>query len=130
MRNFDKKIVVAASFLAGITIAIGAFGAHGLKEIVSPEAVQSFETGVRYQMYHAFALLVIGLANVVPQKIRNSVFWLFIGGVICFSGSIYLLSLKGILPFNPASIAFVTPFGGLLFIIGWFRLAFGMLALK
>ncbi len=130
MRNFDKKIVITASFLAGISIAIGAFGAHGLKEIVSAEAVQSFETGVRYQMYHVLALFVIGFANAIPSKIRNQVFWFFISGIICFSGSIYLLSLKEISPFSLTAIAFVTPIGGLLFIIGWFRLALGVLALK
>ena len=74
MKNYDKNIVVTASVLAALTIAIGAFGAHGLKKLVDADALLSFETGVRYQMYHVLALFVIGFATVIPKKIRKSVF--------------------------------------------------------
>jgi len=130
MKNYDKLIVVTACVLAAVTIAIGAFGAHGLKKLVDSDALLSFETGVRYQMYHVLALLVIGFATAIPKKVRKSVFILFVFGIICFSGSIYILALKTLLPFDPAVIAFITPLGGLLFIIGWFRLAYGMFSLK
>ncbi|OAB79975.1 DUF423 domain-containing protein [Cochleicola gelatinilyticus] len=130
MKNYDKKIVVTASVLAAVTIAIGAFGAHGLKNLVDGNALLSFETGVRYQMYHVLALLVLGFATAIPKRLRKTVFLFFVLGMICFSGSIYLLALKTILPFDPTVIAFVTPLGGLFFIIGWLRLAYGMFSLK
>ena len=130
MRNYDKKIVVSASILAALSIALGAFGAHGLKEILSSEALTSFETGVRYQMYHALALLSIGFALPVPVKTRNWVFRFFIFGIVLFSGSIYLLSMKDILPFSVSFLGPVTPVGGLLLIFGWLRLLYGIISTK
>lgn len=108
------------------TIALGAFGAHGLKKIVDAAAIVTFETGVRYQMYHALAILVLGFVN-VPDKLRKSVFWIFIIGILFFSGSIYLLSLNAVLPFDAAKIGFITPIGGVFFIAGWIRWGLGMM---
>ena len=130
MTIFDKNIAATASFLAAITIALGAFGAHGLKNIVEASALNTFETGIRYQMYHCIAILILGLIPAIPEKVKRIVFWLFIFGILFFSGSIYLLALNEVLPFNSAKIGFITPIGGLLFIIGWFLLAFSMLSLK
>lgn len=130
MKVFDKKMVITASFLTGVTIALGAFGAHGLKNIVDASALNTFETGVRYQMYHCLAILVLGLAPSIPEKIKKTVFWLFIVGIVFFSGSIYLLALNTVLPFDAAKIGFITPIGGLLFIIGWFWFAYSLLTLK
>ena len=130
MKNFDKNIVVTASFLAAITIGIGAFGAHGLKELVDAKALISFETGVRYQMYHALALLIIGFATSIPTVTRKWVFRFFLAGIIMFSGSIYLLSLNTLIVFDTTTLGFVTPIGGLLFIIGWIRLGYGLLTIK
>ncbi len=130
MTVFDKNIVVTASFLAAATIAMGAFGAHGLKNMVDAAALTTFETGIRYQMYHCLAILAVGLAPSIPEKIKKTVFWFFILGILLFSGSIYLLALNAILPFNTAKIGFITPIGGLLFIIGWIWFAFKMLSLK
>ncbi len=130
MRNFDKKIVVTASLLAAVTIAIGAFGAHGLKELVDTQALSSFETGVRYQMYHVLALLVVGFATGIPSKTRKWVFWFFLLGILFFSGSIYLLALKSVLPFSVSFLGPVTPIGGMLFIVGWLRLVYGLLTIK
>lgn len=130
MTVFDKNMAVTASFLAAVTIALGAFGAHGLKTIVDAAAINTFETGVRYQMYHSIAILILGLTPSLPEKIKRRVFWFFIGGILFFSGSIYLLALNDVLPFNSAKIGFITPIGGLLFIIGWVYLAFSMLSLK
>ncbi len=130
MTNFDKNIVVTASFLSALTIGMGAFGAHGLKNLVAVAALTTFETGIRYQMYHCLALLVLGLAPSIPVRLKKTVFWLFIFGILFFSGSIYLLSLNEILPFDSTKIGFVTPIGGLLFILGWIWFALKMLSLK
>ncbi|MBT8261367.1 MAG: DUF423 domain-containing protein [Bacteroidia bacterium] len=127
MIQFDKKITVTASFLGALTIAIGAFGAHGLEKLVDTEAIASFETGVRYQMYHTIALLVIGFATAIPVSTRKWVFRLFVAGIIFFSGSIYFLALKSVLPLSVSFLGPVTPIGGLLFILGWLRLAYGLL---
>jgi uncharacterized membrane protein YgdD (TMEM256/DUF423 family) len=130
MTVFDKNMVVTASFLSAVTIAIGAFGAHGLKNMVDAAALLTFETGVRYQMYHCLAILALGLAPSIPIKIKKAVFWFFITGILFFSGSIYLLALNEILPFNSATIGFITPIGGLMFIIGWFYFGYSMVSLK
>ncbi|CAM3317697.1 DUF423 domain-containing protein [Aequorivita lipolytica] len=130
MTVFDKNMVTTASFLTAVTIAIGAFGAHGLKNIVDASALITFETGVRYQMYHCLGILVLGMAPLISEKIKKTVFWLFIAGIILFSGSIYLLALNAVLPFNSAKIGFITPIGGFLFIIGWIWLAYSLLSLK
>jgi uncharacterized membrane protein YgdD (TMEM256/DUF423 family) len=128
--NFNKNIVATAAILGAITIAIGAFGAHGLKQMIDAKAITTFETGVRYQMYHVFALLIVGFASALSTSTQKWVFRFFVMGVICFSGSIYLLSLNELLPFNAKSIGFITPIGGLFFIIGWLRLAYGVIVNK
>jgi uncharacterized membrane protein YgdD (TMEM256/DUF423 family) len=130
MIQFDKKISVIASILAALTIAIGAFGAHGLEKLVNAEAIASFETGVRYQMYHTIALLIVGLSGVIPAATRKWVFRFFVAGIIFFSGSIYMLALKSVLPFSVSFLGPVTPIGGLLFIFGWLRLAYGLLTIN
>jgi uncharacterized membrane protein YgdD (TMEM256/DUF423 family) len=130
MIQFDKNICVTATILATLCIGIGAFGAHGLEKLVDAEAVASFETGVRYQMYHAMALLILGLATVVPVTTRKWVFRFFLAGIIFFSGSIYFLALKSVLPFSVSFLGPITPIGGLLFIIGWLRLAYGLLTIN
>ncbi|WP_432411938.1 DUF423 domain-containing protein [Rasiella sp. SM2506] len=130
MDKLSKNIVVTASILAAITIAIGAFGAHGLKQLVSAESLVTFETGVRYQMYHALALFVIGFASAIPPNTKKWVFRFFCIGMLFFSGSIYLLALKELLPFSISFLGPITPVGGLLFIIGWGLLARGLLTIN
>ncbi len=130
MANVDKKIAITASILGALTIGIGAFGAHGLKELVDAQSVASFETGVRYQMYHVLALLCLGLTGALSQATRTWVFRLFLLGILLFSGSIYLLTLDEVLSFDASVIVFITPLGGLLFIVGWLRLAYGVFTLK
>tara|TARA_R100000306_G_scaffold14634_1_gene18187 strand:+ start:7382 stop:7774 length:393 start_codon:yes stop_codon:yes gene_type:complete len=130
MRNYNKNIVVTASILAAITIAIGAFGAHGLKQLVDAKSVATFETGVRYQMYHCLALLVVGFAKPISENTKKWVFRFFLFGIVFFSGSIYLLALKEVLPFTVSFLGPITPIGGMLFIIGWLRLAFSLFSLK
>lgn len=130
MDKLSKNIVATSAILAAITIAIGAFGAHGLKQLVSSDSLATFETGVRYQMYHVLALLVVGFASVIPVKTKKWVFRFFCFGTLFFSGSIYLLALKEQLPFSVSFLGPVTPIGGLLFILGWLRLSYGLLTFK
>jgi len=130
MTNFDKKIVTSSAFLAALAIGLGAFGAHGLRDLISAKALSSFETGVRYQMYHSLALLIIGFAMSIPANTRKWVYRFFIFGIILFSGSIYLLSLKEIVTFSMAFLGPITPIGGLLLVVGWLRLLYGILKVK
>jgi uncharacterized membrane protein YgdD (TMEM256/DUF423 family) len=101
--------------LALLAVAFGAFGAHALREVVTPERLQTFETGVRYQMYHALALLVM---SVLPLKNDRSA-WLILIGTIIFSGSLYILVLSDIGIFGA-----ITPIGGVLQLVGWVLLVF------
>ncbi|PKA82670.1 uncharacterized membrane protein YgdD (TMEM256/DUF423 family) [Ulvibacter sp. MAR_2010_11] len=130
MENIDKKIVVTASVLAAVTIALGAFGAHGLKELIDTKALETFETGVRYQMYHVLALLIVGFANGIPMTTKKWVFRFFGFGILLFSGSLYFLALQDVLSFSMTFLGPVTPIGGLLFILGWLRLVYGLLTIK
>ncbi|NCT17576.1 MAG: DUF423 domain-containing protein [Flavobacteriaceae bacterium CG_4_8_14_3_um_filter_34_10] len=126
----DKKIVITAAIIACLAVVFGAFGAHALKELINQEALATFEVGVRYQMYHALALLFIGLSTAIPTKTKKHVTFCFVFGVFLFSGSIYLLSLKEIMPFAVSKIAFLTPIGGLFFIVGWILLVLRVWKLK
>lgn len=130
MKKPDKNIAIVGTILVAITIAMGAFGAHGLKEYISEKALMTFETGVRYQMYHSIGIVFIGLATPLPSGLKKATFLFLFIGIILFSGSIYLLALNEILPFDSAKIGFVTPLGGLLFLLGWLRLAYGLVKLK
>lgn len=110
------KNIIIASFLGLGAIVLGAFGAHALKEILSIEELSSFETGVRYQMYHAIVLLFVNSYDEFTTSQKNRITYLFIIGILLFSGSIYLIHLTSI---SAKSIWFVTPLGGLFLIIGW-----------
>ncbi len=130
MNKLNKKIGVTAAFLGALTIAIGAFGAHGLKQLVDDASIQTFETGVRYQMFHVLALLVLSFAKPLSEVTLRWVFRFFVGGIVLFSGSIYLLVLKDFLPISSKIIGPITPLGGLLFIGGWICLCYGIYKLK
>lgn len=121
----NRKIAISGMFITAATIAIGAFGAHGLREIVDADALQTFEVGVRYQMYHALAIVLLGFAS-GPNRLKRIVFVFFAIGILFFSGSIYLLSLNAVLPFEATKIGFITPIGGVFFIIGWLRWGYGL----
>ena len=88
----DKKILLTASFLGLMSVIFGAFGAHSLKELISVESQQTFEAGVRYQMYHAILLLFIGSTSLIKDKTKRIVYYLVIVGLLFFSGSIYGLA--------------------------------------
>jgi len=111
-----KKISGLAALLAMLTVVIGAFGAHSLKEKLSPEVLQSFETGVRYMMYHVLAILLITNSGMLSDKSKLIISSLFIAGILFFSGSIFAISLDIV---QAKQIWFITPLGGLFFILGW-----------
>jgi len=115
----NKIILVTASILGMLAIILGAFASHGLKGIISVELLQTFETGVRYQMYHAILLLFIGMTPFLNEKTKQLLFYLIVFGVLLFSGSIYGLATNELSTFNFKTIGFVTPIGGLLLILSW-----------
>jgi len=123
----NKKFLTAGAIFAAIAVIGGAFGAHFLKTKLTPESLQTFETAVRYQFYHAFALIAVGiLYKEYPGKLLMLSGNLFIAGIILFSGSLYLLcgltSMKW--------IGAVTPLGGLCFIAGWVLMAVNFIKQK
>lgn len=125
----QKIFLVLGSLLAAMAVALGAFGAHGLRKIADAETVSIYQTGVQYQMYHAIALLIVGL---LTEKIASHSLhyagYLFVGGIVLFSGSLYLISsLKAMTKTVPAAVGIMTPVGGLLFIAGWVLLLFACL---
>ncbi len=115
-----------AALFAALAVAGGAFGAHALKGTLSESALASFETGVRYQMYHALALLVVAflIGQYPDAKGLVTVGGCFIAGILLFCGSLYGLSLGGIKAFGP-----ITPLGGVAFIVGWALLAWNSRAI-
>lgn len=120
----NKAIIGTAAILGFISIIFGAFGAHALKEVLTPEQLVSFETGVRYQMYHALFLLFVGVAGFISEKQKKIIFLLTIIGVLLFSGSIYLLVTQSVSGINFKFLGPITPIGGLLLILSWGLLTF------
>ena len=111
----SKTIIMVASILLALAVAIGAFGAHGLKAHLSPEMLQTYKTGVEYHFYHALGLLLVGVLSLsIPSNLLNWSAFLLVLGIILFSGSLYILAISGI-----KWIGAVTPAGGLSFIAGW-----------
>jgi uncharacterized membrane protein YgdD (TMEM256/DUF423 family) len=115
----ERKITVTAVLLGVTAIILGAFGAHALKKQLTVEELVTFETGVKYQMYHALFLLFLGLTTLVTEKSKKTIFLLVLLGVIFFSGSIYLLSTKTISGIDFKPLGIITPIGGTLLILGW-----------
>lgn len=126
----NKALLVTATILGITGIILGAFAAHGLKELVSSESIQTFETGVKYQMYHAIFLLNIGTSQIVNQNFKRIIFWLTLLGILMFSGSIYGLATNSLSGFDFKTIGFVTPIGGLLLIGAWTALLINFMTLK
>ncbi|HZI00909.1 MAG TPA: DUF423 domain-containing protein [Flavisolibacter sp.] len=124
-----KLFLSVGTLLAGLGVILGAFGAHGLKKYVGPETVGTYQTGVQYQMYHAFALLIAGiLYERLQSNLVNYAGAFFIIGIVLFSGSLYLLaSLKAMNKVGLSGVGLITPVGGLMFIIGWVLLLVAIL---
>jgi uncharacterized membrane protein YgdD (TMEM256/DUF423 family) len=117
----DRLFFTLGSLSAFIAVGLGAFGAHALKARLDPDLLAVFETGVRYQMYHAFALLAVGWAATRwPGAALSASGWLFVAGTLLFSGSLYVLSLTGV-----RWLGAVTPLGGLAWLAAWLCLAWG-----
>jgi uncharacterized membrane protein YgdD (TMEM256/DUF423 family) len=118
----SRKFLVLASVFGATGVALGAFAAHGLRSAVTSEMLSVFETGVRYQMYHTFALFVVCwlMRREANRKFYLSA-WLFVAGIVLFSGSLYALALT-----NLQSLGWITPLGGLSFIGGWIFLGWGV----
>jgi len=115
----ERVFFVIGSLSAFLAVTLGAFGAHGLKNRLTPEMLAVFETGVRYQMYHALALLAVAWACTRwPGAVVNASGWLFVAGTVLFSGSLYVLALSGV-----RWLGAITPVGGLAFLGGWLCLA-------
>ena len=114
----NKNLIITA-ITGALTIILGAFGAHVLQENLSVYELKSFETGVRYQMFHVLALLFVNTYKVFNSRTKKSISLFFFSGILFFSGSIYAITL-GV---DAKNIWFITPFGGLLFIIGWLKIA-------
>ena len=127
-----KRIfLLFASLSAASAVILGALGAHALKKSLSPKALESFHTGVDYQLYHALALLVVaGLFLKDKKKLTQAAALLFMIGPVLFSGSIYLLSTQAISGADFSWLGPITPLGGLLMISGWFCLSLSFLKSK
>jgi len=115
----DRLFFAIGSLSGFIGVALGAFAAHALKSRLNADLLATFEVGVRYQMYHAFALLVVGWAQTRwPGPVLDAGGWLFVAGTVIFSGSLYALSLSGL-----RWLGAITPIGGLALLAGWLCLA-------
>lgn len=110
------NILIITAILGAITIVLGAFGAHALKDVLTDSLLKSFETAVRYQMYHVLVLLFVNTTDIISKSYKAKISYALLTGILLFSGSIYAITLAQV----PAkSIWFITPLGGLCFIIGW-----------
>lgn len=115
----DRLFLMIGALSGGISVAAGAFGAHALRARVEPRLLEVFETGARYQMYHALALLAVAwIVGRAPTSLAGTAGWLFVAGTVVFSGSLYAMTFTGI-----RALGAITPIGGVCFIAGWVCLA-------
>ena len=126
----NRTIFITATIFGMLAIILGAFAAHGLKPLIPVESQNTFETGVRYQIYHAFFLFIVGHLQVISEKAKRIILYLVITGIVFFSGSIYALATNTLTQFDFKSIGFITPVGGLLLIAAWLILLINFLKLK
>jgi uncharacterized membrane protein YgdD (TMEM256/DUF423 family) len=117
----NYKLLSAGATFAAIAVMLGAFGAHQLKEIVAAKDLVTWETGCRYQMYHALGLILISVISSEHKNLKRAGFF-FTMGIFLFSGSLYLIALKDVLSMNLKFIGPLTPIGGLFFVAGWISL--------
>ena len=116
----DKTFLLLGAVAAFLAVALGAFGAHGLRGRLSPEMLAVFQTGVQYHMSHALSLILVsGIMGRMSGWLIQTAGWCFVAGIVFFSGSLYLLAVTGV-----TILGAVTPIGGLLFLAGWACLAF------
>jgi len=115
-----KNRLSLIAFLGLLAVILGAFGAHSLKEKLDPETIKSFETGVRYMMYHIIVLLFVNTYSGITDKNKKIISYMFLTGILLFSGSIFAITAGEV---SAKNIWFITPLGGLFFIFGWLKLA-------
>jgi uncharacterized membrane protein YgdD (TMEM256/DUF423 family) len=119
LRPMDRTFLLVGAVAGFLGVGLGAFGAHGLRSRVSPEMLAVFETGVRYHMYHALALVATSLLMArMSGWLMTTAGWCFTAGIVLFSGSLYLLAITGV-----TVLGAITPIGGLAFLAGWACLA-------
>ena len=126
----NRKFLITSTFFGLLAVIIGAFGAHGLKPLLEEAARESFETGVKYQMYHALLFLLVGSYKLNSFRFEKAIFYLLLFGVICFSGSIFLLATNNLTSVDFSGIALVTPLGGTLLIAAWIILLIEFIKIK
>jgi uncharacterized membrane protein YgdD (TMEM256/DUF423 family) len=118
-----KYVLITGFGFVFLAVALGAFGAHVLEPYHSTLQKETYDTGIRYHFLHAFGIIICGiLSTVIPKFEIKWAFWCFLGGIICFSGSLYLLSLSEVLSLPKSVLGPITPLGGLLFLAGWLLL--------
>ena len=120
----NKTIFSTGIVFGALAVILGAFGAHGLEKLVDADAIQTYETGVKYQMYHALLLLILANTNFVSEKNKRIIYYLITPGIIPFSFSIFLLATNDLTSFDFKKIGLLTPLGGTLLILGWIVLGF------
>lgn len=120
----NRTIFLTGILFGILAIILGAFGAHGLEKLVDADAIQTWETGVTYQMYHALLLLVLANVKAIPEVHKKWMFYCIVAGIVLFSFSIYFLATNTLSSFDFKTIGIVTPIGGLLLILGWVLLGY------
>ncbi len=126
----SRRFYISGLVFGVVAVILGAFAAHGLRPLLTADAMMTFETGVRYQMYHAFLFLLIGNMRVNPAPVFNWIFYLLIFGIVFFSGSIYMLATNDLTAWNFKFLGPVTPVGGSLLIFCWILLLSYFIKLK
>jgi len=130
MIEIQRKIFITATLLGLVGVVLGAFAAHGLRSVLTDSALESFQTGVRYQMYHAFFLFVIGLNSHLSCPQKKYILGLTLAGIILFSLSIYLLATNAMTSIDFSFLGPITPIGGLFLISAWGALLYGLIKHK
>lgn len=125
-RTLQRQLFTTGCFLAGLAVMLGAFGSHALKERLTPDQLNTFEVGVRYQFMHALVLVILAIAlRKLKSNVAHHLLYSFTSGIIVFSFSLYLISMKSLLNLEYISfIGAITPLGGLTLIVSWFYLGF------
>lgn len=119
----NKRIIIFSAIFGALGVMLGAFGAHSLKKILSPDELEIWHTAVQYHFYHTFALLFLSTFARFRNKIINFSSYCFTAGILLFSGSLYLMALKDVLGWSNVSfLGPITPIGGVFFILGWLSL--------
>ena len=120
----NKTIFIGGILFGALTIGLGAFGSHGLRELLDDKALSTFETGLRYQMYHAIFLLILAGIKGISTRAKMQVFYMVVAGIVLFSFSIYFLATNTLTDFDFRKIGLMTPIGGILLIFSWLTLGY------